>query len=135
MRKVLFPVLLSIFLYQSGLAQVQTQNLHSDHTIFGLNKLPPRADFFAFEDVAVLELSSSQQTKETSKRFLSLNGNWKFNWVRSPKDRPKNYYEVELDDSKWDIIPVPANWAHEQEIGIQDRQLFLIDHECITDDR
>ncbi len=73
------------------------QNYHSDHTVFGINKLEPRADFFAYD----------------SSNFISLNGKWKFSWVKSPKDRPKDFFEPSLDDSKWKTIPVPANWEIE----------------------
>lgn len=79
---------------------------HNDHTIFGVNKLDPHADFFAYES----EEKAMQNGREESCRFLSLNGNWKFNWVKSPKDRIINLYDINLDDSDWDTISVPANW-------------------------
>ncbi|MDO5980200.1 glycoside hydrolase family 2 TIM barrel-domain containing protein [Flavivirga spongiicola] len=40
----------------------------------------------------------------------SLNGLWKFNWVRKPESRPKDFYKTDFDDSNWDKIPVPSNW-------------------------
>ena len=85
------------------------QEYHSDHTVFGINKLAPRADFFAYE-TADLEKTNNLAD---SKRYLSLNGDWKFNWVRSPKDRITNFYEIDLDDSNWKTIPVPSNWEVE----------------------
>jgi len=113
MKKTIFSLLILFFLNQSGYSQAQIQNLHNDHSVYGLNKLPPRADFFAFETESILELISTQKSKENSNRFISLNGDWKFKWVRSPKDRPQNFYELDLEDSKWDRIPVPANWEVE----------------------
>ena len=40
----------------------------------------------------------------------SLDGEWSFKWVRSPKDRPKDFINPNSDVSKWDKIPVPSNW-------------------------
>ncbi len=41
---------------------------------------------------------------------VSLHGDWKFNWVQDADQRPTNFYEVGLDDSTWDIMPIPGNW-------------------------
>ncbi|MEA1875965.1 MAG: glycoside hydrolase family 2 TIM barrel-domain containing protein [Bacteroidota bacterium] len=40
----------------------------------------------------------------------SLDGQWSFSWVRSPKDRPTDFMNPKTDLSDWDLIPVPANW-------------------------
>lgn len=89
--------------------QRQVQDFHENHTIFGDNKLDPRAEFTGFEtkELAILNVPDS------STRFLSLNGYWKFKWTRSLKKSMKKFYEIELDDSDWDTIPVPANWEVE----------------------
>lgn len=39
-----------------------------------------------------------------------LNGDWKFNWVERPADRPLDFYRPDFDDSRWKTIPVPGNW-------------------------
>ena len=70
------------------------------------NKLPPRATYFGFESARISE-------KENSKRFLSLNGDWKFHWVKDPKQRPSTFQYIRYDDSDWKTIPVPANWEVE----------------------
>jgi beta-galactosidase len=85
------------------------RHFHADHTVFSVNKLQPHADFFAFETQKL----SSQNKLEDLKRFQSLNGDWKFHWVRSPKDRVKDFFDPKLDDSNWKTIPVPANWEVE----------------------
>lgn len=85
------------------------QTWHSDHTIFGINKINPHADFFAFET----EHLAKEGKVENSNRIISLNGNWEFQWVKSPKDRIKEFYKKGLDDSGWGTIPVPANWEVE----------------------
>jgi beta-galactosidase len=45
-----------------------------------------------------------------SQFFRSLNGNWKFHWVKKPADRPKDFYKPEYDVGQWDEIQVPGNW-------------------------
>jgi len=106
-----FSVLLTLLLLSicSLVAQEQIQNLHNNHTVFAVNKLQAHADFFAYESTDL----AKQENEEASKRFISLNGNWKFHWVRSPKDKVQNFFDVELDDSKWGTIPVPSNWEVE----------------------
>ena len=87
----------------------QKQNLHNDHTVSAVNKLAPRADFFAYET----EQLARGGNPESSQWYISLNGSWKFHWSKSPRERVKNFYEVGLDDSDWETIPVPANWEVE----------------------
>ncbi len=40
----------------------------------------------------------------------SLNGMWKFNWVKWPQMRPLDFYKPEFDVATWKEIPVPSNW-------------------------
>lgn len=86
------------------------QNLHNNHEVFEENKLRPHADFAPFES---LESARSQWILGNSKRYQSLNGHWKFQWVRSPKDRLEKFYDLNVNDSLWETIPVPSNWEVE----------------------
>lgn len=73
--------------------------------IFAINKLPARANFFAYEsiDLAIKgELANST-------RFLSLNGQWQFNWVDKPAERPVDFFRTNFDTSQWKSITVPGN--------------------------
>ncbi|HEC42196.1 MAG TPA: DUF4981 domain-containing protein [Bacteroides sp.] len=74
--------------------------------VFGINKLPARAHFFPFSTIEQAESGD----KKSSEWFLSLNGTWKFNWVRKPADRPVNFYEMNYDINDWADIEVPGNW-------------------------
>jgi beta-galactosidase len=40
----------------------------------------------------------------------SLNGQWKFNWVKRPELRPVDFYKSDFNDSAWKTIPVPSSW-------------------------
>ena len=48
--------------------------------------------------------------ESTSTFYQSLNGNWKFNWVKQPSERPVDFYKKDYDVSSWKEIPVPSNW-------------------------
>ena len=85
------------------------KDLHEYHTLFGVNKLNPRADFIACETEPLAILN----TPDSSTRFQSLNGYWKFQWVHSPRQRIKKFFRLDLNDSDWDTIPVPGNWEVE----------------------
>jgi len=91
---------------EEPLQPVAKQASHFNHQVFEENKLAPRATFFGFEKEGGSE-------KENSKRFLNLNGDWKFNWVKDPKKRPATFQNILFDDSDWVTIPVPANWEVE----------------------
>jgi beta-galactosidase len=109
MKKILFVLIGSLILINckdKPLPAVVKQENHYNHQIFEENKLPPRATYFSFETAEILN-------KEDSKRFLSLNGEWKFHFVKDPKKRPTTFQNTHFDDSDWGTIPVPANWEVE----------------------
>lgn len=76
-----------------------------DPEIFAVNKEEPRAHFVRYPSLA-----EAMVGEQTSSMYQSLNGTWKFNWVRKPADRPKDFYREDFDVSKWGDIQVPGNW-------------------------
>ena len=125
MNRPLYIVLLMIGLahYSSTSAQTETipgervQDLHQDHTKFAENKEPPHADFFPYGSLEI----AREGIPENSTRYKSLNGEWKFHFVKSPKDRIRNFFDPNLDDSEWGTIPVPGNW----EVHGYDHPIYL----------
>ncbi|MFJ1433969.1 glycoside hydrolase family 2 TIM barrel-domain containing protein [Capnocytophaga canimorsus] len=71
-----------------------------------LNKEQPKAYFFSFAD----KQSARKVLPENSKYWQSLNGNWKFHWVKTPDERPKDFFKPSYDVTAWEEIPVPSNW-------------------------
>lgn len=67
---------------------------------------PPHATLFPFES-RKLALSGD---RTASRRFRSLDGEWRFFWVRRPADRPLNFFRPGYDATAWDTIAVPSNW-------------------------
>ena len=39
---------------------------------------------------------------------LSLNGEWKFNWVGDSSRRPTDFWKTDFNDSRWRVIDVPS---------------------------
>lgn len=74
--------------------------------IVSVNRMPMRAASFAYESRELAE----RREREKSAFFLSLNGSWKFNWVKDPRKRPLDFFRNEYDDLGWTDFKVPANW-------------------------
>ncbi|MBI9068583.1 MAG: DUF4981 domain-containing protein [Salinivirgaceae bacterium] len=84
----------------------QKQNLHENHEVYEINKEKPRATFFPYNNYDLATLNEI----EKANNYHLLNGNWKFHFVKNPKDRISNFYSDDIDDSNWSTIPVPGNW-------------------------
>ena len=68
------------------------------------NREPRRAAFFAFEN-----LNKAQGfDKKQSSNYLSMEGTWKFNFVKDHNKRPMNFFKANFDDSSWKDFPVPG---------------------------
>ncbi len=80
------------------------QNDWENPQVIGVNKLPARATMYSFSSVK----NALTLDKRKSKRVYNLNGNWKFNFSKSPKESPKNFLEKTFAD--WEEISVPSNW-------------------------
>ncbi len=77
-----------------------------DLEVNNVNRLPVHTTFFAYEN----EQLALKGDMTKSERFLSLHGNWKFNWVENADQRPTDFFKVDLDDSAWGTMPVPGMW-------------------------
>ena len=100
--KYLAPILTLFLFYFPAIAQNEYQN----HEIFGVNKEAPHPQLFPYDNEGAAILDQ----KENTPWYQSLNGFWKFNWVKKPADRPIGFQQVDFDDTDWSYFPVPANW-------------------------
>ncbi len=50
---------------------------------------------------------------EESPYYMSLNGKWKFSWVKGVDNRPVGFQNPEYDVTSWDLINVPGNWERQ----------------------
>ena len=71
-----------------------------------LNKELPHSYFFNFKNVE----QARKVLSENSSYWKSLDGTWRFNWVKHPDERPKDFYESKYNDSNWEDVPVPMSW-------------------------
>ena len=62
--------------------------------------------FFAYENAE----KAGSDVKENSKNFMSMNGSWKFFWVKNADQRPTDFWKVGYNDKGWDDMKVPAVW-------------------------
>ncbi|MCQ2083114.1 MAG: DUF4981 domain-containing protein [Bacteroidaceae bacterium] len=75
-----------------------------DPNVNRVNTMAPAADFFAFENAG----KAGAADKTASERYMSLEGDWHFNFVRNYYDRPLGFEAVDFDDSSWNKFPVPG---------------------------
>ena len=85
-------------------AKAQNETRWHNVDINQQNREPRRASFFAFED-----LNKAQGfDKKQSSNYLSMEGTWKFNFVKDHNKRPMNFFKANFDDSSWKDFPVPG---------------------------
>ena len=85
------------------MASAQKTPVWKDPNVNQQNREPRRAHFFAFENE-----EKANGDKAQSDRFLSMEGKWKFNFVKNHEDAPQGFYALKYDDSKWVDFPVPG---------------------------
>ncbi len=68
------------------------------------NREARHANFFAFES----EDAARAGEKCASSRYLSMEGMWRFHFVKNHQDAPANFWRSDFDDSKWENFPVPG---------------------------
>ena len=91
----------------------QSFNEWQDPGVNQINRAPMHADFFAYSSMEEVEKGA-----ENSSNYLSINGQWKFNWAKDADQRPmvnskgkaKDFTDSEFDDSEWAEMPVPGIW-------------------------
>ena len=68
------------------------------------NREARRANFFAFES----EELAMKGEKSQSSRYLSMEGMWRFLFVKNHQEAPASFFRTDYDDSKWEDFPVPG---------------------------
>jgi beta-galactosidase len=80
-----------------------------NENIFGINKEAGHVTYVPYASAP----QALEDVAGNSPYYSSLNGFWKFNWVKQPSERPADFYKTDYDDSKWGMIPVPSNMEME----------------------
>ena len=68
------------------------------------NRAERRADFFAYES----RQKAENGDKTASTRYLSMEGKWRFYFVKDHQQAPKDFFTLKYDDSAWVDFPVPG---------------------------
>lgn len=87
-------------------ASAQTFQEWRNPEINAVNRAPMHTNYFAYESAE----TAGKGLKENSTNFLSLNGTWKFNWVKDADMRPTDFWQIGFNDKGWDDFQVPAVW-------------------------
>ncbi len=104
-RNFMFLALLgSMVLYGHGEVRAQDASRWHNVDVNQQNRAPRRAAFFAFEN----QDKAQAFEKKKSTNYLSMEGTWKFNFVKDYNKRPVNFFAANFDDSQWKDFPVPG---------------------------
>ena len=85
------------------MASAQKTPVWKDAGVNQQNREQRHAHFFGFENA-----EKAKGDKKESARYLSMEGKWKFNFVKNHQDAPQGFYALKYDDSKWVDFPVPG---------------------------
>ncbi len=106
MKKIGFIFSIVLILFSSAHLKGQAVvNDWENPKMFGQNREPAHCTLIPYED----HKQALRDKPERSPYYLSLNGTWKFHWVRKPTDRPNDFFKPEVDIRWWKNIPVPSN--------------------------
>ncbi|MDY5237745.1 MAG: glycoside hydrolase family 2 TIM barrel-domain containing protein [Bacteroides helcogenes] len=75
----------------------------------GQNKLAPHTYVWPYGEASAVRDGNYEQ----SPCYMSLNGTWKFHWVKNPDLRPKDFYKPSFYTGGWADIQVPGNWERQ----------------------
>ena len=89
-----------------GTVAFAQKNEWQDPNVNEVNRAPMHTHYFAYED----EASALKGCKESSSNHMTLNGTWKFFWVKNADMRPTDFYQVGYNDKGWDNMQVPGLW-------------------------
>lgn len=105
-------LLLLAFLTVTGISVAVSSDRYAEITnpkLTNINREPARATFTSFED----EQSALRNQRSSGSCYLSLNGKWKFNYVETLDERPRDFMNPSFDAGKWSDIIVPGNWERQ----------------------
>ena len=92
-----FLACLLCLLTAAPLATHAQQHEWENQHILQINREAPRAAFFGYQ-------------AQPGDRQMTLDGEWRFSWTRTPGEQPSGFYEPDFDDSGWKTFPVPGDW-------------------------
>ena len=85
-------------------AQADTEPAWKNPAVNQVNREARHTSFFAFENAEMAKTND----KTRSSRYMSMEGKWRFNFVKDHNLAPKDFFSLKFDDSEWVDFPVPG---------------------------
>ena len=98
--------LLTCCLAMCSLATMAQHDEWKNPEINAVNRAPMHTNYFAYSSSE----EAAKADKENSSNFITLNGIWKFNWVKNADARPTDFYRTDYNDKGWGQMKVPGVW-------------------------
>ena len=98
--------LLTCCLAMCSLATMAQHDEWKNPEINAVNRAPMHTNYFAYSSSE----EAAKADKENSSNFMTLNGIWKFNWVKNADARPTDFYRTDYNDKGWGQMKVPGVW-------------------------
>ena len=77
-----------------------------DLSVNNVNRFATRTSFFAYEN----REAALKGDRDKSSNFLSIEGDWRFQWVENADQRPTDFFRTDYDDAAWKTMRVPGIW-------------------------
>ena len=87
MKKQLLTGLFTVF----ALAASAQSNEWRNPQVNAVNRAPMHTNYFAYENAD----AAKKGLKESSANYMTLNGAWKFNWVKDADARPMDFWNIQ----------------------------------------
>ena len=99
-------LLLALFLAVAGTVSAKSDSTPEwmNPNVNQQNREARRTNFFAYES----EAKARAGEMEKSERYMSMEGTWRFLFVKNHQDAPAGFWAQNYDDSKWEDFPVPG---------------------------
>ena len=98
--------MLTLCMSAMTLALCAQNNEWRNPEVNAVNRLPMHTNYFAYEDAN----AAARGDMEQSTNYMTLNGTWKFHWVKDADQRPDDFFKVGYNDGGWGTMPVPCLW-------------------------
>jgi len=106
MKQTLLLLILCLSITSNFAQQKDIWQYIENEQMIAENKEDAHASFTSFTSLHSLKNDTPLYKK-------SLNGMWKFNWVKNPANRPTQFMNPTLSLTDWKSIKVPSNWEVE----------------------
>ena len=106
MNSLKYKTLLTVLLSALVFSVYGQQNDWENPEVIGYHKLPAHNTSISFPS----ESEALNVNIESSSRYKSLNGKWKFSWAPVPEQAPSEFFKEDYNVENWKEIPVPSNW-------------------------